>query len=96
MENLFATIPTVIFVAVDNYGGATSMEVNSVDVVLVVPVKAQWEVKHEVCQRKQFPLILAFAITIHKNQGLTLAKVVLNFKNKDFNSSLSYIALSQV
>lgn len=38
----------------------------------------------------------AFAITIHKSQGLTLTKVVLNFKDKDFASRLSYVALSRV
>ena len=39
--------------------------------------------------------MLAFGITIHKNQGLTLARVVLNFESKNFTSGLSYIVLSQ-
>ena len=38
----------------------------------------------------------AFAITIHKSQGLTLARVVLNFENKDLTSGLNYVALSRV
>ena len=96
VEDPFATMPAVILVAVDNYTGPASMVVNGVHVVPVAPAKARWEVKHEVCQRKQFPLMPAFAITIHKSQRLTLARVVLNFDSKDFTSGLSYVALSRV
>lgn len=96
VEDPFTIMPAVILVAVDNYAGLASMVVNGVHVVPIVPTEAQWEIKHKVCQRKQFPLMPAFAITIHKSQGLTLAKVVLNFENKDFTSGLSYVALSRV
>lgn len=96
VEDLFAIMPAVILVAIGNYSGPASLVVNGVHVVPIVPAEVQWEVKHKVCQRKQFPLMPAFAITIHKSQGLTLARVVLNFKNKDFTSGLSYVALSRV
>ena len=96
VEDPFATMSAVIFVAINNYSGPASLVVNGVHVVPIVPAEIQWELKHEVCQRKQFPLMPAFAITIHKSQGLTLARVVLNFENKDFTSGLSYVALSRV
>ena len=96
VEDPFATMPAVILVAVDKYTGPASIAINGIYVVPVVPAEAQWEVKHEVCQRKQFPLVLAFAITIHKSQSLTLAKVVLNFERKDFTSGLSYVAVLRV
>lgn len=38
----------------------------------------------------------AFAITIYKSQSLILAKVVLNFENKNFAFGLSYVILSRV
>ena len=40
--------------------------------------------------------MLAFAITIHKAQGLTLGKVVLDFSEKDFAVGLSYVSVSRV
>lgn len=42
----------------------------------------------------QFPIVAAYAITIHKAQGLTLKKVVLN--PKTFAAGQAYVALSRV
>lgn len=96
VEDPFTTMPAVILVAVDKHTDPASIAIYNIHVVPVVPAEAQWEEKHKVYQRKQFPLVLAFAITIHKSQSLTLARVVLNFERKDFTSGLSYVALSRI
>ncbi|MDD2851585.1 MAG: DEAD/DEAH box helicase [Desulfuromonadaceae bacterium] len=43
----------------------------------------------------QFPLMLAWAVTIHKSQGKTLEKVRVDFGNGAFASGQVYVALSR-
>ena len=56
----------------------------------------RWEHGDKVLTRTQFPLRLAWAITIHKSQGLTLDKAVINLGELDFTPGLSFVAMSRV
>jgi hypothetical protein len=46
--------------------------------------------------RQQFPLALCWALTIHKTQGLSLQKAVINLGRSVFDDGQAYVALSRV
>ena len=50
----------------------------------------------KVLTHTQLPLMMAWGITIHKSQGLTLEKVVVELGDKDFSAGLTFVAISQV
>ena len=46
--------------------------------------------------RRQFPLMLAWATTINKIQGLILDQIVVDMKGRAFSTGQAYVAFSRV
>uniref|UniRef100_A0A1X7V543 ATP-dependent DNA helicase n=1 Tax=Amphimedon queenslandica TaxID=400682 RepID=A0A1X7V543_AMPQE len=46
--------------------------------------------------KKQFPLILSYVVTIHKNQGLSLDTAIIDLSTDIFGDGMAYVALSCV
>ena len=76
----------------DHYTGPTLPDLS----VPITPVRRSWSNGSSHCSRLQIPLKLSWAITIHKAQGLTLNKVVVDVGKKEFSSGLTYVACSRV
>ena len=53
------------------------------------------------CTRSQFPLALAWAVTVHKSQGMSIGpgqvwkRVLLDLGNRELSSGLTFVALSR-
>ena len=46
--------------------------------------------------RTQYPIRIAYALTIHKSQGQTLEKVVIDLGKSEQSLGLTFVALSRV
>ena len=78
---------------------------NKNNIVVVKPEK--WEkieysrdendriTENEIGSYKQFPLMLGYAMTIHKSQGKTLNKVIIDISRGAFAHGQTYVALSR-
>ena len=86
------SLPISVMVHFDSYTGPTYPD----GTVPITPVRRSWSTSGVQCSRLQLPLKLAWAVTIHKAQGLTLDKVVINVGKKEFSSGLTFVACSRV
>ena len=102
--------PTVIYIKFDDDKAGSSLIqksshpfVRENQVVPLQPVLAKIKIRSNKpsspeIQRTQFPLTLAYAVSIHKVQGLSLTNVVISFdlvKQRTFNYGQVYVALSR-
>ena len=82
-------LPIAVMVNFDGYSGPTLT-------VPITPLRRTWSASGMQCSRLQLPLKLAWAVTIHKSQGLTLDKVVIDVGKREFSLGLTFVACSRV
>lgn len=68
---------------------------NTIRAIEIVPICISFEYARASVTRYQLPLLIAFAMTIHKSQSLTLDKVVIQAGKHKFNPGQLYVALSR-
>ena len=89
-------LPIAIIVQFDsNYIGPSFCE-DTPNCVPICPVTNSSTSLGNNLQRIQFPLKLAWSMTIHKSQGLTLDKCWIDLGTSERVAGLTYVALSRV
>ena len=87
------TLPVAVTVKFDSYNGPTLSD----GTVPITPMHRTWfTTNSKQCSRLQLPLKLSWAVTIHKSQGMTLDKVVIDLESKEFCPGLTFVAISRV
>ena len=87
------TFPTVI-VQFDNYTGPSCLPEHE-NAYPVGPIDRSWFERKTKYERQMLPLLPAYGFSIHKSQGQTLSRVVINLGPKDFSPGLTYTALTR-
>ena len=100
-QNMPGELPTEVYVRFldPNVGKLSKVPVVSEqqDVVPIQPISAHFCGKEgTLLQRTQIPLILCWAATIHKVQGLSLDAAVMDLGKDIFEPGMAYVALSRV
>ncbi|XP_071944760.1 uncharacterized protein [Antedon mediterranea] len=79
----------------DNNSKPTTIKIKFDNQIDIQSIEKYQESMGKKYSRKQFPLKLAYACTVHKVQGMTMNKAVVNLKNT-FLSGQAYVGLSRV
>src|SRR5699024_4184656 len=61
----------------------------------VVPITRSFKQGTVTHHRTQLPLMVGYATTVHKSQGLTLDKMVIDIGDKDNSMGQTYVGLSR-
>ena len=85
-------LPVAVTVRFDLYCGPTLPD----GMVPIIPLRRTWLSTEKQSSRLQLPLKLAWVLTIHKCQGMTLNKAVIDVGKKEFSAGLTFVACSQV
>ncbi|KAF5132980.1 ATP-dependent DNA helicase PIF1 [Metarhizium anisopliae] len=89
--------PCVIMMEFDKYSGPVFLTTaDGRKIVPILPVQRDFLIGATRCTRTQFPLVVCYAITVHKSQSITEDMIVTDLSCRDFQTGLSYVAVSRV
>ena len=88
-------LPIAVIVEFENYRGPAFSQ-DKPFCVPICPVTVSLHTEVGIHERQQLPLKLAWALTIHKSQGLTLPKSWIDIGKSERTAGVSYVAISRV
>ena len=86
-------LPAMVILEVEQYTGPAFLGLDKC--VPIIPVTRTWYHGGKLCTRTMLPLNLGYAMTIHKSQGMSLGKTIINIGNREFACGLTYTAISR-
>ena len=87
-------LPRVVIVEFEQYTGPDYLGMKKC--VPIIPTSNTWyNDSQKQCIRTMLPLILGYGITIHKSQGQSMDKVLIDIGKKEFACGLTYTAISR-
>jgi ATP-dependent DNA helicase PIF1 len=86
------TLPVAVLVKFENYRDPSFDDTRS-SCVPICPITVTSD--NGFHERQQLPLRLAWALTIHKSQGLTLPKAWIDIGKSERTAGVSYVAISR-
>lgn len=90
-KNLPPNLPLYILIKFDKYYGPCFYE----ESIPIIPENAYWTLDNIEYFRKQYPLTLTYANSIHKGQGLTIPKVIIDIGDYEFACGITYVAITR-
>ena len=94
-QNTPPSLPAFVVCIFPSYTGPPSLP-DHPNSFPIIPVQRQWSIGNQTYSRIGIPLDLAWALTIHKSQGLTLDNAVIDLGQQETSAGLSFVALSRV
>ena len=91
-DNKPPDLPIAVLVNFDNYAGPPFLS----HLPKCVPILFEWESGGRRLSRQQLPLQLRYAITIHKSQGQTLNKAVIDIGKAELAAGCTFVAVSRL
>ena len=88
-------LPICLIVSFEKYYGPSFIE-SIPKSVPICPIRREWFSQEKSCSRRMLPLILGYALSIHKLQGETLEKVILDIGDKEFQTGLTFVGATRV
>ena len=88
-------LPIAVIVQFDDYRGPSLSQTEPLQVP-ICPITVLSQSSNTRHERQQLPLRLAWALTIHKSQGLTLPKSWIDIGKSERTAGITYVAISRV
>ncbi|XP_028417864.1 ATP-dependent DNA helicase PIF1-like [Dendronephthya gigantea] len=88
-------LPIAVIIEFENYRGP-AFNVDKPSCIPIYPITVSSQSETGFHERQQLPLRLAWALTIHKSQGLTLPKAWIDIGKSERTAGVSYVAISRV
>ena len=89
------SLPAAVLVKFDQYTGPSYL--SDVDkIVPICPIRREWHSQSKHHSRTMLPIMLGYSLSIHKLQGETVEKVILNLGPVEFATGLTLVGASRV